>query len=199
MNVWKLFTTDPDAWIIKRISVNPVSQFRTCPDTYNATSSRPRIIPVAIQRRRIFPDPTRIPLQNGSGSFDVANAIAMKDDGSVVVAGSTAGDWDIPSIGGRDFAAFSLDANGDLLWKWQVYILILYKAECRQSIYGCAIPTPCCDRVFLKFIQCNFSMETTCRHGAYINPRRYSDALTCLVLPAGIYHECRFYTSLRVL
>lgn len=46
----------------------------------------------------------------------------MRDDGSVVVAGSTWGDWDIPNVGGWDFTAFKLDANGMLLWKWQVSI-----------------------------------------------------------------------------
>ena len=44
----------------------------------------------------------------------------MGDDASVVVVGGTGGDWNAPNMGGWDFAAFKLDANGTLLWKWQV-------------------------------------------------------------------------------
>lgn len=46
----------------------------------------------------------------------------MLDDGSVVVAGGSAGEWDIPNAGDWDFAAFKLDADMKLLWKWQVAI-----------------------------------------------------------------------------
>lgn len=44
----------------------------------------------------------------------------MGEDASVVVVGGTGGDWDTPNIGDWDMAAFKLDANGTLLWKWQV-------------------------------------------------------------------------------
>lgn len=44
----------------------------------------------------------------------------MADDGSVVLAGSTTGDWVGVNNGDHDLAALKLDANGTLLWKWQV-------------------------------------------------------------------------------
>lgn len=43
----------------------------------------------------------------------------MLADGSVVLAGSTSGDWQGNNLGKSDFAAVKLDADGNLLWKWQ--------------------------------------------------------------------------------
>lgn len=63
---------------------------------------------------------TRLPIQDGTLDSDRGRAIAMDDDGSMVIAGSSLGEWDIPSIGDWDMAAFKLDADGTLLWKWQV-------------------------------------------------------------------------------
>lgn len=64
----------------------------------------------------------RLPIQDSTGIdfWDTADGIAMGEDASVVVVGGTGGAWDIPNIGGWDMAAFKLDANGTLLWKWQV-------------------------------------------------------------------------------
>lgn len=44
----------------------------------------------------------------------------MGEDNSVVMAGYTYGDWNATNAGSRDFAACKLDADGTLLWKWQV-------------------------------------------------------------------------------
>lgn len=44
----------------------------------------------------------------------------MGDDGSVVVGGATVEDWYIPNLGGWDMVAVKLDAEGNVLWKWQV-------------------------------------------------------------------------------
>lgn len=60
-------------------------------------------------------------LQNGTINEDKISAVASGgDDGSVVLAGSTAGNWDIVNRGYEDFAAVKLDANGTVLWHWQV-------------------------------------------------------------------------------
>lgn len=63
---------------------------------------------------------TRFLVQDDTGLGDYADGIAMADDGSVVVVGATLGDWSIPNVGGWDMAAFKLDADGALIWKWQV-------------------------------------------------------------------------------
>ncbi|CAM9350235.1 unnamed protein product [Scytosiphon promiscuus] len=58
--------------------------------------------------------------QDGTDGEDVASGVVISpEDGSVVVVGSTQGDWDGTSSGEEDFAAFKLDSNGTLIWKWQ--------------------------------------------------------------------------------
>lgn len=52
--------------------------------------------------------------------IDYVYGIAVGDDGSVVVAGGTWGNVCVVNQGGPDMAAFKLDADGTLLWKWQV-------------------------------------------------------------------------------
>lgn len=50
-----------------------------------------------------------------------ALGMALARDGSIVLAGSTTGNWNISHAGGAtDFAACKLDSEGALLWKWQV-------------------------------------------------------------------------------
>lgn len=51
-------------------------------------------------------------------------------DGSVLVAGQTSGTWGNENqtngvTGTHDFAAFKLDSEGLLLWKWQVRFVSL--------------------------------------------------------------------------
>lgn len=48
----------------------------------------------------------------------------MAEDGSVIVAGTTNEEFSLDS----DFAAHKLDANGTLLWKWQVMRIVLRPA-----------------------------------------------------------------------
>lgn len=47
-------------------------------------------------------------------------AAAVAQDGSIILAGSTAGDWNGSIVGTRDFAAVRLDVDGTELWRWQV-------------------------------------------------------------------------------
>ena len=44
----------------------------------------------------------------------------MSVDGSVVLAGATDGSWNTTSAGDSDWAAIKLDAEGTVVWKWQV-------------------------------------------------------------------------------
>ena len=49
-------------------------------------------------------------VKDGGGGNDILEGIALSDDGSVVLAGLSVG----------DFAAVKLDANGTKVWAWQV-------------------------------------------------------------------------------
>lgn len=44
----------------------------------------------------------------------------MVEGGSVVLAGSTLGDWSGATAGNIDFAAVKLDSEGAEVWRWQV-------------------------------------------------------------------------------
>lgn len=56
--------------------------------------------------------------QNGTLQRDITTGIAMAEDGSVVVVGHD-------RLGNAGFQAAKLDADGTLLWEWEViYYLI---------------------------------------------------------------------------
>ncbi|CAN0076073.1 unnamed protein product [Pylaiella littoralis] len=57
--------------------------------------------------------------QDGTGADDDLEGAAVGQDGGVVLAGSTFGNWDGISSGANDFAAVKLDSDGNMLWKWQ--------------------------------------------------------------------------------
>lgn len=76
------------------------------------------------QQRFLFPydavdDPTNI-LQNGTDGRDAVFAVASGDDGSVVLAGYTAGSSGETQMASLDFAAVKLGVNGTEEWRWQV-------------------------------------------------------------------------------
>lgn len=71
--------------------------------------------------------------QDGTVGHDLANAVAMAQDGSVVIAGHSRGDLLdrttdedddsetlFPQWLGGDFAAIKLDSGGAEVWRWQV-------------------------------------------------------------------------------
>lgn len=58
--------------------------------------------------------------QNGTNHRDQVEALATWTDGSIILAGASSGDWSASNLGARDFTACKLDADGNLLWKWQV-------------------------------------------------------------------------------
>lgn len=61
--------------------------------------------------------------QDGTTNIDYVTAVALGIDGSVFLAGTTYGDWYGVNVGGRDFAAAKLDADGNPEWRWQVRLL----------------------------------------------------------------------------
>ena len=58
--------------------------------------------------------------QEGSAEVDLLWGAATGDNGSVILVGTTYGNWSETNQGGGDFAAVKLDANGSVLWRWQV-------------------------------------------------------------------------------
>lgn len=58
--------------------------------------------------------------QGGPRGDATVHTAAFTDDGSVILAGSTASVWGEDNIGPGDFAASKLDADGTLVWTWQV-------------------------------------------------------------------------------
>ncbi|CAM9964478.1 unnamed protein product, partial [Laminaria digitata] len=58
--------------------------------------------------------------EDGTAEEDIVKGLAMAEDGSTIIAGSTKGDWNMTNMGEHDLAVLKLDADGTLLWKWQV-------------------------------------------------------------------------------
>ena len=58
--------------------------------------------------------------QDGTEGNDYANTAVTTINGTFVLAGSTYGDWNGSNAGNSDFAAVKLDADGNVIWKWQV-------------------------------------------------------------------------------
>lgn len=61
-----------------------------------------------------------IPEQEGTTENDSISAAAAGDDGSVVLVGSTFGNWSATNKGDADYAAVKLDSDGDVMWRLQV-------------------------------------------------------------------------------
>ncbi|CAM9410233.1 unnamed protein product, partial [Hapterophycus canaliculatus] len=59
--------------------------------------------------------------QDGTSSSDYTTGVAVAADGTIVVVGYTWGNWvtSLTDADVSDFAAFKLDADGALIWKWQ--------------------------------------------------------------------------------
>lgn len=59
--------------------------------------------------------------QGGTSDDDVFLGGGMGDNGSVILVGSSYGNWkDVKNKGGEDFIAVKLDPDGSILWTWQV-------------------------------------------------------------------------------
>lgn len=61
--------------------------------------------------------------QGGSAGNDLIFAVAIAEDGSVVLAGRTNGSWVGENAGQSDFAAVKLQADGKEIWRWQVLMI----------------------------------------------------------------------------
>lgn len=59
--------------------------------------------------------------QDGTNEFDAISAAVVGNDDSVVLAGYSSGNWSGILVGRADFAAVRLDADGNELWRWQVF------------------------------------------------------------------------------
>ena len=77
--------------------------------------------------------------KNGTENEDYARSAVIAEDGSILVAFRTDGDWDGVNVGRDDFAAVKLDANGTEIWRWQVSQAGLMSSEyilTRLNIFG---------------------------------------------------------------
>lgn len=68
----------------------------------------------------IFCRASRSYMQDGTAEIDNLKGVAVQADGSILLAGYTAGDWDGISAGGYDCIMVALSAEGEELWRWQV-------------------------------------------------------------------------------
>lgn len=99
--------------------------------------------------------------QNGTSANDDIHACVALADGSVVLAGSTQGDWAGDNASGAaNFLAIKLDKHGSEVWSWQVrekalvfvwrrYNIILLTGILIQQLsttgsVGCAFGEHCC-------------------------------------------------------
>lgn len=57
--------------------------------------------------------------QGDSGDYDHGLAVAIADDESIVLAGTTHGSWGSNNAGTSDFAAVKLNSTGQEVWRWQ--------------------------------------------------------------------------------
>ena len=69
----------------------------------------------------------------GTVEVDVLRAVAIQANGSIVLAGSTLGDWSGLNAGSDDFAALALDSEGQEIWRWQVIPLEPYNRGARMD------------------------------------------------------------------
>ncbi|CAN0401618.1 unnamed protein product, partial [Scytosiphon promiscuus] len=58
--------------------------------------------------------------QDGTSGDDRLNAVTVQSDGTIVLGGSTEGDFDGSNAGGNDFVIVALDDDGNEIWRWQV-------------------------------------------------------------------------------
>ena len=70
--------------------------------------------------RVTLPGADHLPKDGPGIGFNSIKAIAAFDDGSVLLAGSTEGDWSGMNMGGSDFTVIKLSASGNMKWNWQV-------------------------------------------------------------------------------
>ncbi|CAM9620673.1 unnamed protein product [Ectocarpus fasciculatus] len=57
--------------------------------------------------------------QDGTAGDEVLSGVEIQADGSILFAGTTAGDWDGPNAGEADFVLVALSVDGEELWRWQ--------------------------------------------------------------------------------
>ena len=87
--------------------------------------SHPKIVYVAIRLSLLIVQfgmcsATR---QDGTGLNDTFKAAAASGgDGSVILAGSSSGNWSGVTLGEMDFIAIKLDSDGNEMWRWQVWL-----------------------------------------------------------------------------
>ncbi|CAM9406721.1 unnamed protein product, partial [Ascophyllum nodosum] len=57
--------------------------------------------------------------QDGTDEDDGCKAVAVGEEGSVILAGYTCGNWTTTQVGVCDVLVVKLDLNGTVMWTWQ--------------------------------------------------------------------------------
>lgn len=72
-------------------------------------------------------------IQAGTPEDEHLRGGAVGSDGSTVLVGHSKGDWNGTNAGDYDFVALKVDAQGEIIWKWQVKTI---KRLTEQSLPG---------------------------------------------------------------
>lgn len=57
--------------------------------------------------------------QDGTENVDYVESALITSNDSIIMSGHTNGSFNAANLGGMDFAAWKLDANGTEVWRWQ--------------------------------------------------------------------------------
>lgn len=67
--------------------------------------------------------------QDGTSDTDRISDAAINEDGYFVLVGWSGGLWGDSQQGNEDFAAVKLDADGGIVWQWQVSVRVTIDAH----------------------------------------------------------------------
>jgi len=62
--------------------------------------------------------------QDGTALNETFKAAVAAENSSVILAGSSRGNWSAVNVGEMDFIAVKLDSDGKELWRWQARLPI---------------------------------------------------------------------------
>lgn len=68
----------------------------------------------------LTPGANVIVFQNGTSDEDYIDGAVAGPNGTYVFVGTTRGNWSATNAGLEDWVVFKIDADRDILWRWQV-------------------------------------------------------------------------------
>lgn len=70
-----------------------------------------------------------ISFQNGTCDNDYIDGAVAGPNGTYVFVGTTRGNWSATNAGDEDWVVFKIDAERNILWRWQVGATVVYVVE----------------------------------------------------------------------